>query len=316
MKRLFDKGLNVYKRFYYNAPFLIRLERGIRFKDSYLWQIVCHDNYKFDKQHPVGGYMKKQRLTTMALTTVLSVSALVSSVAMADQTLDAVLQVSQTKTTLAQASQRRVDRLAQETEDLLVQFKQVNKQIDDMRVYNSQLTKQIGAQLVVIQDLTESIGNITVIERRIQPLVLRMLDALESFVELDKPFLREERLDRIATLRINQDRADISVSEKFRQVLEAYRIEGEYGRFIDAYRDTIEIDGQEREVNMLRIGRISLMYQTTDTQLSGAYDSVAKAFVPLDGSYRSPILKGLRIARNQASKDIMYVPVQAPEVAK
>lgn len=260
--------------------------------------------------------MKKQRLKAVALTTVLSASALVSSVAMADQALDAVLQVSQAKTTLAQTSQKRVDRLAQETEDLLVQFKQVNKQIEDMRVYNSQLSKQIAAQLVVIQDLTESIGNVTVIERRIQPLVLRMLDALEQFVSLDKPFLREERLARIATLRVNQDRADISIAEKFRQVLEAYKIESNYGRFIEAYRDTLEIDGQEREVNILRIGRVSLMYQTTDTQLSGAYDSAAGAFVPLDGSYRSPILKGLRIARNQASKDIMYVPVQAPEAAR
>ncbi|MDO3381003.1 DUF3450 domain-containing protein [Gilvimarinus algae] len=260
--------------------------------------------------------MKKQRMKAVALTTVLSAGALMGSAAMADQTLDQILQVSQAKTTLAQDSQQRIDRLAQETEDLLAQFKQVNKQIEDMRLYNSQLEKQIANQLAVIKDLDESIENVTVIERRIQPLVLRMLDALEQFVELDKPFKLEERLDRIAMLRNNQERADISVAEKFRQVLEAYKIESEYGRFIEAYRDTLNIGGQDREVNILRIGRVSLMYQTTDTEQSGAWDPEQAAWVELDDSYRNHILKGLRIARNQASKDIMFVPVQAPEAAQ
>lgn len=260
--------------------------------------------------------MKKQRMKAVALSTVLSASALMGSAVMADETLDQILQVSQAKTTLAQDSQVRIDRLAQETDDLLVQFKQVNKQIEDMRLYNSQLEKQIAAQLAVIEDLENSIENVTVIERRIQPLVIRMLDALENFVELDKPFKLEERLDRIAMLRDNQDRADISVAEKFRQVLEAYRIESEYGRFIEAYRDTLNIDGQDREVNILRIGRVSLMYQTTDTEQSGAFDPVQNQWVALDDSYRSQILKGLRIARNQAAKDIMFVPVQAPEAAQ
>lgn len=260
--------------------------------------------------------MKKQRLKAVALTTVLSAGTLLGSVAMADQTLDEVLQVSQAKTTLARDSQTRIDRLAQETEDLLAEFRQVNKQIEDTRVYNSQLEKTIAAQLATIRELDESIENVTVIERRIQPLILRMLEALEQFVRLDKPFHLQERLDRIDMLRTNMDRADISVAEKFRQVLEAYKIESDYGRFIEAYRDTLEVDGQEREVNMLRIGRVSLIYQTTDTELSGAWNPIEGRWEVLDDSYRNQILKGLRIARNQAAKDIMFVPVQAPEAAK
>jgi len=62
--------------------------------------------------------MKKQRLKAVALSTVLSAGALMGSVAMADQTLDAVLKVGQAKTTLAEDSQKRIDRLAQETDDL------------------------------------------------------------------------------------------------------------------------------------------------------------------------------------------------------
>lgn len=260
--------------------------------------------------------MKNQRLKAVALSTVLSAGALMGSVAMADQTLDAVLQVGQTKTTLARDSQKRIDRLAQETDDLTQQFKQQNKLIADLRMYNGQMERQVAAQLKVVQDLEESIEQVTVIERQIQPLIVRMLDSLEQFIQLDKPFRVEERLATIQMLRDNQDRADISVSEKFRQVLEAYKIESEYGRFLDTYKSSLNLDGQEREVNILQVGRISLMYQTTDTELSGAWDAGQNAWVPLDSSYRNTILKGFRIARKQATMDIINVPVQAPEAAR
>lgn len=260
--------------------------------------------------------MKKQRLKAVAISTVLSAGALMGSVAMAEQNLGAVLQAGQAKITMAQDSQKRIDRLAQETDDLTQEFKQQNKLIEDLRVFNTQMEKQVSKQLDVVTELEQSIEKVTVIERQIQPLIFRMLDSLEQFVSLDKPFSLEERQNRIAMLRANQDRADISVSEKFRQVLEAYKIETAYGSTIEAYKATLNVDGQDREVNILRVGRIALMYQTTDTQSSGVWDVAQKAWVPLDSAYNSRILKGLRIARDQASKDIMIMPIQAPEAAQ
>lgn len=260
--------------------------------------------------------MKHQRLKAVAVSTVLSAGALVGSVAMADQTLNTVIQVGQAKTTLAQDSQKRIDRLAQETDELEFQFKQQNKLIDDLRVFNAQMEKQVAKQMEVVSDLEESIEKVTVIERQIQPLIFRMLDSLDQFVSLDKPFQVEERKARIEALRVNQDRADISVSEKFRQVLEAYKIETAYGSTIEAYSATLPINGQDRAVSVLRVGRISLMYQTTDAKECGAYDPTTKEWVALDSSYNSRILKGLRIARDQASKDIMVMRVQAPEAAQ
>ena len=258
--------------------------------------------------------MKKQRLKAVALSTVLSAGALMGSVAMADQTLDAILQVGQAKTTLAQDSQKRIDRLAQETEDLLQSFKAQNKLIEDLRVFNAQMEKQVAKQLEVVSDLEQSIEKVTVIERQIQPLIFRMLDGLEQFVALDKPFQLDERKGRIEMLRANQDRADISVSEKFRQVLEAYKIESAYGGTLEAYKTTLPND--DREVSILRVGRISLMYQTSDAKSSGYWDAAQGQWVALDSSYNSRILKGLKIARDQATKDILVLNVQAPEVAQ
>lgn len=257
--------------------------------------------------------MKKQRFNAVVMTTALSVSALFGSVAMADQNLDTVLQVGQAKVTLAADSQKRIDRIAQETDDLAQEFKSQNKLIDDLRVYNAQMQKQVDGQLGVVAELEKSIEKVTVIERQIQPLIFKMLEALDQFIALDKPFSLEERKNRIALVSANQERADISVSEKFRQVLEAYKIESAYGSTIEAYKATLPVGGQDREVNVLRVGRISLMYQTTDGKQSGYWDASQNTWAELDSSYNSSILKGLRIARDQASKDIMLLKVQAPE---
>lgn len=260
--------------------------------------------------------MKTKRFMAVALTTALSAGALYGSVATAD-TLDTVLAVGQQKTSAAQASQKRIDKIAEETTSLLQDFKVVNKQIDGLRVYNRQLEKQLADQLAVINELEESIDNVTVIERQIQPLILRMLDGLEQFIELDMPFKLEERLANLEEAKNNMDRSDITVAEKFRQVLELYNFEMEYARKIDSYSDTLNVGGQERQVNVLQVGRIALLAQTKDSDISLAYDKEQKAWVEIDaGDYRRAIMNGLKIAKQQATTDIMTMPIPAPEAAQ
>ena len=260
--------------------------------------------------------MIMHRFKTVALAMTLSFSAFLGATAQAN-TVDAVLKVGQAKTAAASKSQKAVDRLANETGDLLQDYKTVMKVVDGLRVYNARLEKQIANQLTRIGNIDDSIGQVTVIQRQVTPLVIRMIDGLEKFVSLDIPFHMKERGERIAFLKANVDRSDLSVAEKFRQVLEAYKIENEYGRKIDAYKGSIDINGAEREVNFFRVGRIALLYQTTDTEISGAWDKNAGQFVELDqGEYRNAIIKGLRIARQQATTDILKLPIPAPEAAK
>jgi hypothetical protein len=165
-----------------------------------------------------------------------------------------------------------------------------------------------------VGSIDESISQVTVIQRQMTPLVIRMIDGLEQFVELDVPFEKEERLQRIQFLRNNLDRADVTVAEKFRGVLEAYNIELQYGRGIDTYRGTIDLGGTQRDVDFLRVGRIALVYQTTDGALAGAWDKSAGAWVELpSGEYDAAIRKGIRIAKKQATIELLSMPVSAPE---
>ena len=58
----------------------------------------------------------------------------VSSLAQADETLQAILKVGQDKNEAAAKSQVKIDKLADETRDLLGDYKTVNKQITLLRI--------------------------------------------------------------------------------------------------------------------------------------------------------------------------------------
>jgi len=259
--------------------------------------------------------MTKHRFKEVLIAALVTAGALGGSVAAVQATtLDSILAVGKSKNNAARNSQVKIDRLADETRDLLSDYKTVIKQVDGLKVYNTRLQRQIDNQLVSLATIDENIDNSTVIARQMTPLVIRMLDGLEQFVELDVPFEEKERLKRVQGLRSSLDRADVSVAEKFRAVLEAYNIELQYGRGMDTYRGSIEIGGNEREVDFLRMGRIALAYQTTDGALSGAWDNTTRSWVELpSGDYNSAIRKGIRISKKQASMELLKMPIAAPE---
>ena len=148
--------------------------------------------------------------------------------------------------------------------------------------------------------------------------MLRMLDGLGQFIELDIPFLLKERRERVARLKATMDQADVTAAEKFRAVLEAVQIENEYGRTIEAYKGSLEVkQGNTQEVDFLRIGRIALLYQSVGGNFNGYWDQASRSWKPLtEPEYRNYIAKGLQIARKQIAPELIMVPVSAPEESK
>ena len=231
-------------------------------------------------------------------------------------TLNDIYSVSDRINAQAKRSQAKIDALTEETRKLLGEYKTVLKEIEGLRVYNRQLEKQIGNQEEEMTKLASSIDQVTLIERQITPLMLRMIDGLEQFVGLDLPFLLDERSDRIERLREMMDRADVAVSEKFSQILRAYQIENEYGRTMEAYPDTITVEGTELKADVLKVGRIALVYQTPDGEVTGRWDADAQAWVELEDEYTTPVRNGIRMARQQLSVDMLALPVRAPGAAE
>jgi hypothetical protein len=207
----------------------------------------------------------------------------------------------------AKKSQEKVDGLSDQTDQMLAEYRNVIRQTDSLRIYNEQLDKLVLSQQEEMTSINSQLVNIETTQREIVPLMLKMIDVIAEFVALDIPFLPEERAFRIAALQDLMERADVSLAEKYRRILEAYQVETEYGRTIEAYQGDLVLNDETRTVDFLRIGRVSLYYLTLDGQEAGIWDNGWQA---IDDSYRQAIEKGLKVAKKQLPPDLLVLPVK------
>lgn len=215
----------------------------------------------------------------------------------------------------AQVAQATVEQLDDKRADLLVEYKPLVVQLRNLREYNAQLERLIADQEQEKVRIRQEIADVQSIRREITPLMLSMLEGLEQFVALDVPFLKNEREERVERLKEMMDNSAVSSAEKFRRILEAWQIENEYGRTIEAY-ETRLADG--RTVNMLRLGRVALIYKSKDLDdpEMGIWDQELNSWATLDSSYASAVSKGMAIARQQAAPDLLVLPVPAATIVQ
>jgi hypothetical protein len=208
---------------------------------------------------------------------------------------------------VAQAdSQHRVDKLADERQGLADDYRNTLRETDSLKLYIQQLRAQLQSQEQEKDSIRGEIRETARTNVEILPLMQDMLGTLAQFVDLDVPFLLDERHERVKKLQDMMPRADVTVSEKFRRIVEAYQIEIDYGRTIESY--TGNLGG--KQVDFLRVGRVGLLYQTPDGKETGYWDRDKKGWV-VDNSYGDGVREGLKVARKQTSPDLLIVPVLA-----
>ena len=163
-----------------------------------------------------------------ALAACLAMTA--ASAGLQAATIQEITDAGEARSDAAAADQQRINQVADQIDQLTVDYQQTAKVVDGLKVYNGLLQRQVDNQVAEMEALNESIDNVALIERQIVPLMTRMLDSLEQFIALDTPFLMNERNERLERLRNMMERSDVTAAEKFRRVLEAYSIEMDYGR--------------------------------------------------------------------------------------
>ncbi len=196
------------------------------------------------------------------------------------------------------------------------QYHSVTRQTDILQTYNQHIKDMLASQVEEKASLEKQLQDIEVTKQEIVPLIVHMLDSLDQFIQLDLPFLPEERKQRLSQLKELVTKADVSNAEKFRRIMEAFQVENEYGNTIEAYKANIVLNGVTSSVDFLRLGRVALYYQRLDGSETGFWDKEEKRWQPLSSGYSNSIRNGLRIARKETAPDMLIVPVSAPEAAK
>jgi seryl-tRNA synthetase len=211
-------------------------------------------------------------------------------------------------------SQSRVSSLAQQAQDLLNEYRSVVRETESLKIYNDNLEKVVSDQRNEVGSINRQLAGLEETNRGVVPLMLEMIAALDRIVEADVPFRIGERRARVQRLRDMMDQAEVTASEKYRRVMEAYQAELEFGRTTEAYSDALPTTGQT--VDFLRVGRALLVYQTSDHSVTGWFNPASRQFEELDDDrFRLEVKDGLAIARNEKAPNLVMLPVPGPEEA-
>jgi chromosome segregation ATPase len=249
-----------------------------------------------------------RRPAIIAAFVTLAALAAAPAGAQLNQTLQAQIQVDRA----AAAAQQEIDTIRDRTLDAAGRYAQAMTEAESYEKYNEQLSAQVQSQAEEIASIQQQLVDIETTNREVQPLMDKMVRALDQFVALDVPFLIEERTARVNNLKNIMARSDVTISEKYRLILEAYQIELEYGRTLEAYAGTLNAGEEPRTVEFVRLGRISLMYRTLDGSETGYWDAVQKQWV-VDNSYAEAIEQAIRVANQDGAPELLTVPVPAPQ---
>mgnify|MGYP000468422997 CR=1 FL=1 len=251
-------------------------------------------------------------------TTALTAALALSSAAATAQTPILTAQAQQDQA--AAQSQKRIDKLDEQASDAFQQYRAALARAESLDIYNQQLQRLVNSQTQEIASVQRQTQQIESIETGALPFMITMTDTLSELVASDVPFLLQERRERVEALRGLIDRADVSAGEKYRRIMEAYTVEAEYGRTIEAYRGELDGGGpsseETRSVDFLRLGRVGLYYQTLDGGETGRWNAGLGKWEMLGDEFRRGVRDGLRIARKQAPPALLKLPFDAPEAGQ
>lgn len=208
-------------------------------------------------------------------------------------------------------SQKRVDSLSDKAQQAINDYLDNSRQADITEAYNAQLRRLIDSQKAELSDLRTQIESIDKTEQSMLPMLNVMVAQLAEFVDADLPFLVDERAKRIQKLSTLLDRADVSVAEKYRRILEAYTVEVDYGRTIEAYSAKLINASDEQHVNYLRFGRVALYFQTLNGSSGGLWLPATSQWQALSADENLTLGKALQIAQQQRVPELISLPVPA-----
>lgn len=244
------------------------------------------------------------------------VCLLLSCPASAEDTLDRTLDASTAALQSGARSQDRVAALDDETARLLTQWRDTRRRSEELRQFVTQLESQTTAQSEQLEHLRSSMGEIATLERQIVPLMLEMAATLRRFVDLDLPFMREERLERLDRVDAALARPDLDNGEKFRRLMEAWSVEAGYGETLEAWSGEIGSGAEALQVEFLRVGRVMLCYRALDGRSGAVWNPATAAWQALDTEQLPELHKAMQVARDERAPGLLMLPVPAPTGAE
>ncbi|MCI2283460.1 DUF3450 domain-containing protein [Colwellia sp. MSW7] len=208
-------------------------------------------------------------------------------------------------------SQAKINTLYEQTQELLAEYRNTVDEAEVLSGYNDHVQRMIDDQKANIASLQKQINGIDKIKQGVVPLMYKMIDTLEKFIDLDVPMNIERRKERVENLRDVMTNSNVTTSEQFRLVLEAYEIEAGYGTIFDAYQAEMDFNGTTLTADFVHMGRIAFVAQSLDGKRSWLWNNQSRAWEELSDEYLKPVKDAIAMARKQLPMDLTKLPVFA-----
>ena len=210
---------------------------------------------------------------------------------------------------IRQKTQKKDDAWEKTKQELIARYQSLKIERDRLLQEKAGAEGAVTAVRERVNEAERKVIESHTIRNELKSYLESVFGRLETFIKRDLPFLPKERAYRIASVRHTLNQPQVSGAEKYRRVMEALQVETEYGRTVDVYQDTIELDGQAVLVDILRLGRLCLFFETPDGKQAGHYERVEKKWMILPPRYRRDIHKAVEIARRERSVELVKLPI-------
>lgn len=229
--------------------------------------------------------------------------------------LEEAVREAESATDAARESQERINEIHDRTGDLFREYRATLQRIESQRLYVDQQRVFLESQRNELAELERQIDEVDDITTSLLPMQIDMIDALEEFINLDLPFLIEDRLARVGRLRDVMGDPNVAPAERYRLILEAYQIEADYGRTLRTYEAPLTDAEDAPTVDFLLIGRLAYIYQTQDDTDAGIWDADAGEWRSLGSGYRTSVRSAIRMADEVTTPNVFLAPVPGPSQA-
>lgn len=229
------------------------------------------------------------------------------------------------------------------------QYAAVLQQIADMKTTIAHKEVYVETQKAEIAALRQQIKDVPAVIAAVGPMLDKMHTAINSEIESDLPFNAVERYDRLAAFKETLDDKEAGPADKMRRALGIYDAEVSYGQTIQAYagdhpmqekigkrfeacqadafsevcslskeqtkkivEEGVSIDalqGELKDGNYLRYGRLSLAFMTADSSEVLRYDPESKSWGELTGARALNVRRAMKMARGEAAPTVVEAPI-------
>ena len=210
---------------------------------------------------------------------------------------------------IRQETQKNTDQWVAERARLEAVYDRLQKENAQLSAAGERMRQQVDARQAAVLALEAQLADMAKITEALSPFLEKTYERLRDLIREEPAFLPPERQNRLDNLRRVLDDPLTPAGEKLRKLMETLFVEAEYGNTLEVYQEQIRLADRSVLVDVLRLGRISLFFQTLDRRTCGFFNPATEAWQMVPARYNRAIHAAIEIGTQRRSAELLEMPL-------